>query len=218
MKVHASRKIKVHETNYPIHDLELAAVVFTFKIWRHYLYGVHVDVLTDHNSLQYVFTQKELNLQQKMWLELLKDYDMSELYHPGKANIVGDALSRMTMGSVYHLDDTKKDLEREVHRLSMLGVRLESSLYWGSIVHHNSESSLVVEVISIQHLDLSLKELKESVLGNLNESFSIGGDGVLRYQRRLCVPYVHGLRYRNLEVSHGSRYSIHPGLTKMYMT
>ena len=70
---YASRKHKVHERNYPTHDLELAAVVFALKIWRHYLYGVHVDVFTDHKSLQYVFTQKKLNLRQIWWLELLKD-------------------------------------------------------------------------------------------------------------------------------------------------
>ena len=73
---YASRKLKVHEKNYPTHDLELAAVVFALKIWRHYLYGVHVDVFTDHKNLQYVFTQKELNLRQRRYLEFLKDYDM----------------------------------------------------------------------------------------------------------------------------------------------
>ncbi|WMV46412.1 hypothetical protein MTR67_039797 [Solanum verrucosum] len=70
---YASRQLKVHDKNYPTHDLELAAVVFALMIWRHYLYGVHVDVFTDHKSLQYVFTQKELNLRQRRWLELLKD-------------------------------------------------------------------------------------------------------------------------------------------------
>ncbi|WMV58185.1 hypothetical protein MTR67_051570 [Solanum verrucosum] len=91
---YASRQLKVHEKNYPTHDLELAVVVFALKIWRHYLYGVHVDIFTDHKSLQYVFTQKELNLRLRRWLKLLKDYDMSIRYHPGKANVVADALSR----------------------------------------------------------------------------------------------------------------------------
>ena len=89
---YAYRQLKVHEKNYPTHDLELAVVVmFALKIWRHYLYGVHVDVFTDHKSLQYVFTQKELNLPQRRWLELLKDYNMSVLYHPSKANVVAVA-------------------------------------------------------------------------------------------------------------------------------
>ena len=79
---------------------------------------------------------------------MLKDYDMSVLYHPGKANVVVHALSHMTMGSVSHLDKDKKDLAREVHRLACLGVRSESSPDGGAIVHHNSESSLVVDVKS----------------------------------------------------------------------
>ena len=78
------------------------------------MYGVHVDVFTDHKNLQYVVTQKELNLRQRRWLELLKDYDMSILYRPGKANVVADALSRMTMSSVSHTDKAKKDLVRDV--------------------------------------------------------------------------------------------------------
>ena len=114
-----------------------------------------VDVFADDKSLQSVFTKKELYLRQRKWLELLKDYDMSVLYHPDKANVVADARSRMTMGSVSHLDEDKKDLAREVHRLARLGVRFESSPDGGAIVHHNFESYLVVEVNSKQHLDLA---------------------------------------------------------------
>ena len=91
---YASRQLKVHERNYPTHDLELAVVVFALNQWRHYLYGVKCEVYTDHRSLQYVFTQKDLNLRQRRWMELLKDYDITILYHPGKANAVADALSR----------------------------------------------------------------------------------------------------------------------------
>ena len=84
--------------NYPTYDLVLTAVVFALKLWRHYLYGVHVDVFTDHKSLQYVFTLRELNLLQRRWLELLKDYDMSFHYHPGKDNVVTNSLSRLSIG------------------------------------------------------------------------------------------------------------------------
>ncbi|KAL5549869.1 hypothetical protein UlMin_000045 [Ulmus minor] len=90
---YASRQLKDYEKNYPTHDLELAAVVFALKIWRHYLYGVHCEIYTDHKSLKYFFTQKELNMRQRRWLELVKDYDCEILYHPGKANKVADALS-----------------------------------------------------------------------------------------------------------------------------
>ncbi|WMV50597.1 hypothetical protein MTR67_043982, partial [Solanum verrucosum] len=83
---YVSRKLKVNEKNYSTHDLELAVVVFALNIWRYYLYGVQVNVLIYHKSLKYVFTQKDLNLCQRRWLELLKDYDMNVLYHPRKVN------------------------------------------------------------------------------------------------------------------------------------
>ena len=91
---YASRQLKEHEKNYPTHDLELAAVVFALKIWRHYLYGTKCKLFTNHKSLQYLFKQRELNMRQQCWPELLKDYDCEILYHPGKANVVADAVSR----------------------------------------------------------------------------------------------------------------------------
>ena len=80
---YSSRYLKKHKQNYPTHDLELAAIVFALKIWRHYLYGVPCQIFTDHKSLQYIFTQKELNLRQRRWLELIKDYDCTIEYHLG---------------------------------------------------------------------------------------------------------------------------------------
>ncbi len=91
---YASRQLKDYEQNYPTHDLELATVVLALKLLRHYLYGAHCELYTDHQRLKYLFTQKELNFWQRHWLELLKDYDLSIHYHPRKANVVGDALSR----------------------------------------------------------------------------------------------------------------------------
>ena len=90
---YASRQLKLHEQNYPTHDLELAAVVFALKILRHYLYGEKCRILTDHKSLKYLLTQKEMNLRQRRWLELFKDYDCMIDYHPGKANVVAAVLS-----------------------------------------------------------------------------------------------------------------------------
>src|SRR6266496_5831008 len=89
-----SRQLRLHEENYATHDLELAAVVHAPKTWRHYLLGKLCEIYTDHKSLKYIFTKKELNMKQRRWLELIKNYDLSVQYHPGKANVVADALSR----------------------------------------------------------------------------------------------------------------------------
>nr|GFB10695.1 retrotransposon protein, putative, Ty3-gypsy subclass [Tanacetum cinerariifolium] len=91
---YASRQLKIYEKNYMTHDLELGAVVFAFKIWRHYQYGTKSVIYTDHKSLQHIFSQKELNMRQHRWIELFSDYDCEIHYHPGKANVVADVLSR----------------------------------------------------------------------------------------------------------------------------
>ncbi|KAH0646610.1 hypothetical protein KY284_034494 [Solanum tuberosum] len=114
------RHLKIHEMSYLTHDLELATIVFAFKIWRHYLYDIYVDVFTDHKSLQYIFSLKEVNIRQKRWLELLKDYEMSILYHPGKSNVVADALSSLSMGSTAHVEEGKKELAKECIDLPVL--------------------------------------------------------------------------------------------------
>ncbi|GJZ70861.1 putative reverse transcriptase domain-containing protein, partial [Tanacetum coccineum] len=91
---YASRQLKIHEKNYTTHDLELGSVMFSLKIWKHYLYGTKCNVVIDHKSLQHILDQKVLNIRQRRWLELLSDYDCDIRYHPGKANAVADALSR----------------------------------------------------------------------------------------------------------------------------
>lgn len=90
---YASRQFKVHEQNSTTHDLELGAVVFALKIWRHYLYGTRCTFLPDHKSLQHIFDQKMLNMRQSRWVELSNDYDCEIRYHPGKANVIADAVS-----------------------------------------------------------------------------------------------------------------------------
>ena len=125
--------------------------------------------------------------------------------------MVADTLIHMNVGSLSHTEEAKKDLVKDFHRLAKLGVRLEDSPNGGFMVHHYYESSLVVKVMSKQNLDISLIELKELVLFNLDEAFSLGG-GVLRYQGRL----VDELRNRIHEEAHGSSFSIHLRSTKMY--
>ena len=100
---YASRQLKKHNLNYPTHDLELAAVIFALKTWRHYLYVATCQIFTDHKSLKYLFTQKELNLRQRRWMELLKDYDCTIDYHPSKANVVAEALIKKSTGSLAYM-------------------------------------------------------------------------------------------------------------------
>ena len=95
---YGSRQLKNHEQNYLTHDMELAAVVFALKIWRHYLYGEEFEVYSYHKSLKYIFTQRDLNMRQRRWMEFLEDYEFTLHYHPGKANVVADALSRKSRG------------------------------------------------------------------------------------------------------------------------
>jgi hypothetical protein len=108
---YASRLLKSHEQNYPTHDLELGAIVHALKIWRHYLIGNKCHIFTDHKSLKYIFTQPDLNLRQRRWLELIKDYDLEIHYHPRKANVVADALSQKPFGikGTNFLEDWKKE-------------------------------------------------------------------------------------------------------------
>ena len=111
--------MKDHERNYPNHDLEMAAMVFALKIWRHYLYGAKCEIYTDHKSLKYIFTQNELNMRQRRWLELVKDYDCEILYHPGKANSVADALSRKEGARLMSIQTMHPELQREISEMEL---------------------------------------------------------------------------------------------------
>ncbi|WMV08783.1 hypothetical protein MTR67_002168 [Solanum verrucosum] len=137
--------------------------------------------------------KKDLNLRQWRWLELLKNYDMSALYHPGKANVVAYAPGRLSMGSIAHVEEYKKELVRDGHRLTRFGVQLVDSNEGGIIVHNGSESSFVSDVKAKQSLDPIFVELKEVVLKSVDD-----------------------LREKILSKAHSSQYTIHPGATKMY--
>jgi ribonuclease HI len=116
---YASRALRPHEQNYPTHDLELAAVVHALKILRHYLMGAHCNIYTDHKSLKYIFTQADLNMRQRRWLELVKDYNLEVHYHPGKANVVADALSRKAQCNCVIMDSKIATLCDELRKLNM---------------------------------------------------------------------------------------------------
>ena len=127
---YASRQLKKHELNYPTHDFELTAIFFALKTWRHYLYGATCQIFTDHKGLKYLFTQKELNLRQRGWMELLKDYDYTIHYHHGKANVVADALSRKSTGSLAYMQIIQLPLMVELRELGVeLGMHSSRALF-----------------------------------------------------------------------------------------
>ncbi|KAH9751668.1 Endonuclease [Citrus sinensis] len=173
---YASRQLKKHEQNYPTHDLELAAVVFALKTWQHYLYGVMCQIFTDHKSLKYLFTQKELNLRQRRWIELIKDYDCTIDYHPGKTNVVADALSRKSSSSIAHLRVKYMPLLIE---LRSLGIELNADNCGALIAKFRVRPTLIDKVHQMQAQDPQLMKLKKDVQKGLRTNFTVRGDGVL---------------------------------------
>ncbi|GKB22914.1 putative nucleotidyltransferase, ribonuclease H [Tanacetum coccineum] len=196
---YASRQLKIHEKNYTTHDLELGAVVFALKIWRHYLYGTKCTVFTDHKSLQHILDQKELNMRQRRWLELLSDYDFEICFHPGKANVVADALSRkereplrvqalvMTIG----LDLPKQILKAQTEARKPENIKKEDV---GGILVESSKDPE----------KLRMEKLEPRTNGNL----CLNG--------RSWLPCYGDLRTVIMHESYKSKYSIHPGSDKMY--
>ena len=170
MVSYAFRQLKPHEQNYPTHDLELATVVFALKIWRHYLYGEKCRIFTDHKSLKYLLTQKELNFRQRRWLELFKDYDCIIDYHPDKANVVADALRRKTVAAL--------SLQHSDWRLAEDGALLAQL---------KAQPVLKQMIIDAQKKDEELKKKVQLVRVNDKTDFSVREDGSLYFQNRLCV-------------------------------
>jgi hypothetical protein len=116
---YASRQLRKHDENYPTHDMKLAAVMHALKIWRHYLIGHRCEIYSDHKSLKYIFTQNDLNLRQRRWLELIKDYDLGINYHPGKANVVADALSDKKYCNATFVKRIRPELHKEIKHLNL---------------------------------------------------------------------------------------------------
>jgi hypothetical protein len=144
---YVSRALRPHEQNYPIHDLELAVVVHALKMWRHYLMGTHCNIYTDHKSLKYIFTQADLNMRQRRWLELIKDYDLEVHYHPGKANVVADALSRKSQCNCVMMDSRINILCDE---LSKMKIEVIPS---GALSHISIEPTLQDQIVMAQLSD-----------------------------------------------------------------
>ncbi|GKB89085.1 reverse transcriptase domain-containing protein [Tanacetum coccineum] len=185
---YASRQLKIHEKNYTTHDLELGAVVFALKTWRHYLYGTKSVIYTDHKSLQHIFDQKELNMRQRRWIELFSDYECEIRYHPGKANVVADALSRK-----------ERVKPRRVRAMAM-----------------TIQSGIRGMILAAQGEAFKQENILAERLHGLDQQMERREDGSLYFLDRIWVPLVGGVRTIIMDETHKTRYSVHPGADKMY--
>jgi hypothetical protein len=207
---YASRQLRKHELNYPTHDLELVAVVHALKIWRHYIMGTKCQVYTDHKSLKYIFTQKDLNLRQHHLLELIKDYDLEIHYHPGKANLVADALSRKEHVHSAFVVQLPDEIVEDFRRLNL-----------GIVAHTGGvtidvESTWEQEICKGQIGDAKIQEIKDLITEGRGPDFTKDEQGTVWFKDRICIPDNESLRETILKKAHDSDYSIHPGSTKMY--
>jgi hypothetical protein len=206
---YASRQLRKREENYPTHDLELAAVVHALKIWRHYLIGHRCEIFSDHKSLKYIFMQNDLNLRKHRWLELINDYDLGINYHPGKANVVADALSRKKYCNATFTKRIRPELQKEIKYLNLTIVN-------DAIVAMEVKPTLEAEIQKGQLEDAKLKEIRQLIRDNKASAFSEDSRGTLWLGKQICVPNLKHLKELILRESHDLAYSIHPGSTKMY--
>ena len=193
--------------------MELAAVVFTLKIWHHYLYGEEFEVYSDHKSLKYIFTQRDLNIRQRRWMEFLKNYDFTLHYHPGKANVVADALSKKSREALASIASREWQMLETVGQFRLqYGEQAQGTL--GSLM---ATPSLLSRVIESQGQDAEIVSIRDRVpLGTGDEGWIVHADGSLRYRGRVVVPQLIDLRDEILRKFHCSRFALHPGGTKMY--
>ncbi|GKD94603.1 putative reverse transcriptase domain-containing protein [Tanacetum coccineum] len=191
---YASRQLKIHEKNYTTHDLELGSVVLALKIWRHYLYITKCTVFTDHKSLQHILDQKELNMRQRRWLELLSDYDCKIRYHPGKANVVADALSRK-----------ERNKPLRVRALVMtISLNLLKQILEAQIETQKPENFKKEDVGGMIRKDIPKEKLEPRA------------DRTLCLNGKSWLPCYGDLRTVIMHESHKSKYFIHPSSDKMY--
>jgi hypothetical protein len=204
---YSSRELRCHEENYPTHDLELAVVIMALRTWRHYLHGNVVHIYTNHKSLKYIFTQLDLNMRQRRWFELIKDYELEVHYHSGKANVVADALSHKAHCNylpVVHVMGEESST-RVLPNLSLYNITLTPILRGEIIVAQRNDEGMGHIKRRIQEGDPKVACFREDV-----------EDWLCLRKDRLIVPKKATLKKKILDEAYTSRYSIHPGSIKMY--
>lgn len=212
---YASRQLKPHEKRYPTHDSELAAIVFALKMWRHYLLGERFELFTDHNSLKYFFSQRDLNLRQQRWLEFLASYNFDISYTPGKENVVADALCRKKEELNLMIMEMK-----QLEILSKYNFRPTRGLEPEVLASLSVRPTLLERIGENQRRDMKLAEilnrLELAAKSDDLRPYEVDREGWLRKEGRLRVPNVNGLREEVLREGHHSKLTIYPRGNKMY--
>jgi hypothetical protein len=201
--------LRKHEENYPTHELELAVVVHALKIWRHYLISHRCEIYSAHKSLKYIFTQTDLNLRHRRWLELIKDYDIGINYHPGKPNTVVDALSRKKYCNTTFAKRMRPELCREIRYINLAMVSETTMAV-------EVEPTLKAEIREAQLESEKLKEIWHLIKENKTSDFTKDDNGTLWLGKQICILNLKPIRELILREAHDSAYSIHPSSTKMY--
>ena len=193
MVAYASRQLKLHKKNYPTHDLELAAIMFALKIWRHYLYGEKCFIYTDHKSLKYLPSQRELNLRQRRWMELIKDYDCVIDYHPEKANVVEDTLSRKSTQTLRALNAHLSLLDDDAIVAELI-----------------AKPDLLNRVLEAQKNDEKIAAIANQNRVGKETEFTAKENGFLYYRDQVCVPNDDELKKSILKEAHSGSFAMHP--------
>ena len=199
---YSSRKLKIHEKNYATHDLELLAVIHALKLWRHYLLGNKFSLMTDHKSLKWIFTQNDLNMRQRRWIEVLQEYDFDIKYRPGKENVVADALSRKAFLNSIILQ--KPSTARSLATM----VSMPSNPILDLAKDEASQDPAYLQMLQ----EIPIKE-RDPKLKIKYRDYSIN-DGLVYFRTRLCIPASQALKQKILWEAHDSPFSGHPGYAK----